>query len=220
MAQATLAYYRLQTRRLLHDANGQFYSDSDLNDYINQARLRVCADTGCNRSFPIFSFTLTAGTEAYAFSLLPAPATGQVIDIWNINVIFGNTRYRMRRRSFTYLNAMLRPWVGYQAMPTHFAIVGEQGWYMAPNPDQNYATEVDVVQYPGDLLSDGATETIPLVFQECVQYWASRQAKFGSQDWAEAANFKKQYIDSLIFVRASRSHFTIPDAYQLGVGEN
>jgi len=200
---------------LLHDANGQFYSDTDLNDYINQARLRVCGDTGCNRAFPLVSFTLTAGTEAYAFSALGV--SGQIIDIWNFNVIFGNTRYRLRKRSFSWINAFLRPWVGYQAMPVAIASLGEQGFYLAPNPDQNYVCEVDPVLYPGDLTSDGQAEAIPLVFQECTQYWASNLAKQGSQDWAEAGNFKKQYVDALRFVRASRSLVSIDDAYQLGV---
>lgn len=49
MAPQTLATYRLECRRLLHDATGKFWSDSELNDYINDARNRVCSDTGCLR---------------------------------------------------------------------------------------------------------------------------------------------------------------------------
>ncbi len=76
----TLATYRLECRRLLHDATGKFWSDTELNDYINGARDRVASDTGCIRrlvtaylsygveQYPIggvTGFTLTAGGSGY-----------------------------------------------------------------------------------------------------------------------------------------------------------
>lgn len=45
----TLQTYLTEVRRLLHDANAQFWSDSELTDYINDGRNRVVADTGCSR---------------------------------------------------------------------------------------------------------------------------------------------------------------------------
>jgi hypothetical protein len=50
---ATLSSYITETRRLLHDANGNFYSDPELTDYINSARKRVVRDTGCLRTIQI-----------------------------------------------------------------------------------------------------------------------------------------------------------------------
>ena len=38
---------------MLHDANGNFYSDSQLTDYINSARERVVRDTGCLRTIQV-----------------------------------------------------------------------------------------------------------------------------------------------------------------------
>lgn len=213
MGQATLPTYRLQVARLLHDANNQFYSVADLNDYINAARLRVCGDTGCIRQLQ--SFTLTPGQEVYLFSALPN--SGQVIDIWNITVIFGQTRYVMLRKSYTDINQSVRPYVNYLAMPVAFANYGETSWYMAPPPDQAYPTEVDCVMYGADLTSDGQAETIPLVFQECVKYYAAREAKQASQDWAEADRFEMMYRKSIINVRASRSLRSMPNPYQIGL---
>jgi hypothetical protein len=46
---ATLSTYITDVRRLLHDANGNFYSDQQLTDYINSARERTVRDTGCLR---------------------------------------------------------------------------------------------------------------------------------------------------------------------------
>jgi len=50
---ATLNSYITEVRRLLHDANGNFYSDSELTDYINGARDRVARDTGCLRKLQV-----------------------------------------------------------------------------------------------------------------------------------------------------------------------
>jgi hypothetical protein len=49
----TLGEYITEVRRLLHDANGNFYSDSELTDYINGARDRLVRDTGCLRKVQI-----------------------------------------------------------------------------------------------------------------------------------------------------------------------
>ena len=66
----TLATYTLQTRRLLHDATGQYFGTSqdpnELTDYINAARNRLVRDTGCYRVLQIAP--ITAGQEAYSFN--------------------------------------------------------------------------------------------------------------------------------------------------------
>jgi hypothetical protein len=48
-----LSGYITEVRRLLHDANGNFYSDTQLTDYINSARERVVRDTGCLRTIQV-----------------------------------------------------------------------------------------------------------------------------------------------------------------------
>lgn len=77
----TLATYRLECRRLLHDASAKFWSNDELNSYINDARDRVASDTGCIRrlvtayisegieQYPIggvTGFNLTDGGSGYA----------------------------------------------------------------------------------------------------------------------------------------------------------
>lgn len=59
----TLSDYMLQVRRLLHDANANYYSDTDLADYINEARRHVATDTGCLRT--LYTVYLTAAQETY-----------------------------------------------------------------------------------------------------------------------------------------------------------
>lgn len=63
MADQTLASYRLEVRRLLHDATGKFWSNDELNDYVNDARLRVAAFTGCIRK--LFTVYLSENLEQY-----------------------------------------------------------------------------------------------------------------------------------------------------------
>lgn len=62
---ATLTSYITEVRRLLHDANGVFWSDSELTDYINDARERVVRDTGCLRTLQVSSTPIsTTGVPA------------------------------------------------------------------------------------------------------------------------------------------------------------
>lgn len=63
MATPTLASYRLECRRLLHDATAKFWSNAELNDYINDARSRTVADTGCVRRLVIAY--ISQGIEQY-----------------------------------------------------------------------------------------------------------------------------------------------------------
>jgi hypothetical protein len=58
----TLGGYITEVRRLLHDANGNFYSDSELTDYINGARDRLVRDTGCLRTVQISQTPLKVRT--------------------------------------------------------------------------------------------------------------------------------------------------------------
>jgi hypothetical protein len=60
-----LSTYRTQVRRLLKDANGQYWSDTEVNDSINEARRKVVEDTGCLRV--IQTMYCMVGVEYYDF---------------------------------------------------------------------------------------------------------------------------------------------------------
>ncbi len=57
--------YLVQTQRLLHDANAQFWSVSELLDYINDGRRHVVQASGCLRELQ--TAYLNTGTEVYSF---------------------------------------------------------------------------------------------------------------------------------------------------------
>jgi hypothetical protein len=77
---ATLSSYITEVRRLLHDANGNFWSDTELTDNINDARERVVRDTGCLRTLQV-SYTPLApsNTAATLWSSGLVVTTGQYV---------------------------------------------------------------------------------------------------------------------------------------------
>ena len=77
---ATLASYLTEVRRLLHDANGVFWSDNELTDDINAARERTVRDTGCLRNLQITQTPLSStGVGALPWSEGLVVTTGQFV---------------------------------------------------------------------------------------------------------------------------------------------
>jgi hypothetical protein len=192
----TSASYILQCRRLLHDATAQFYSDSELNDYINDARLRVVRDTGCLRK--LIQVTVNQGTEFYPYAnfsdpVLPAGQT--TIDVLNINVIWGNSRLVVDYLPWSRFNYWLRGWTMLQGRPIVFSNYGQNAVYLGPAPDQTYVTEWDLVMTPLNFTSpaDITVDTIPIPYQNPVPYYACFTAKQRMQEWDESDRFFKHY---------------------------
>ena len=184
-----LSGYITEVRRLLHDANGNFYSDAELTDYINDARDRVCRDTGCLRQLQ--SYTLTASQEAYNFSALPSGSN--TLDIVNINVFWGNSRLPLLYRPWTDFNVQLRYWQNYTGKPVAYSIYGQNTIYVGPVPDQAYQCEFDTVILPNTLASDATAEQIQDPYTVPVAYYAAYKAKFKEQSYGESEIFKQQY---------------------------
>lgn len=68
----TLSEYVTQVRRLLHDPNGQAYSTSDLQAYINETRSQLALEAECVR-------VLYGYTEASAFSFAATAVAGSAV---------------------------------------------------------------------------------------------------------------------------------------------
>ena len=119
---ATLSTYLTQVQRLLHDANGVFWSDSELTDYINEARERTVRDTGCLRTLQVTSTPLSStGVAAIQWAQGTTLTAGQFVfsGIFIYQVITGGT-----------LGATVPPYpYGNQAYPpnTTFTVSGSTG---------------------------------------------------------------------------------------------
>ena len=91
---ATLASYITEVRRLLHDANGVFWSDQELTDDINAARERVVRDTGCLRTLQVTSTPLSStGVAAINWNQGDTVTAGQFVfsNIFIYQVVTGGT---------------------------------------------------------------------------------------------------------------------------------
>jgi len=72
---ATLTSYISEVRRLLHDANGVFWDDAELTDYINSARERVVRDTGCLRTLQVTQTPISSGGNVATAWAASTPVT-------------------------------------------------------------------------------------------------------------------------------------------------
>ena len=190
MAQ-TLSSYIYTTRRLLHDANANFWTDDELTADINAARQRLVRDTGCKRVLQTSS--VVYNTEKYDFSGLPQG--DQTMDVLTINLYWGTTRVPLLYKPWTQFNAELRYYQQYIGQPIAFSMYGTNSFYIGPLPDQTYTIELDTVVRPVDLVALTDPELdIKDPWYEPVPYYAAYTAKFKEQSYGEAEIFRQQYI--------------------------
>lgn len=206
-----LSDYVTQTQLLLHDRNGVFYQTSDLTSYINAARNRVVQDTGCLRS--LVSWNTVVNQEVYPFSAF-TPANQTVIDVLNINLYFGNTRYSLAYLPWTQFNARMRFWQNFVQRPTVFSVYGQASIYLGPVPDQIYAMESDVVVLPAPLVNQTDAETLNSPFTSPVKFYAAYLAKMYEQSYNDAEMFKQNYRREIQDVIASIQTRRILTPYQ------
>jgi hypothetical protein len=206
---ATLQTYITQCRRLLHDANANFWSDTELTDYINSARQRLVRDTGCLRT--IQTVNTVTSQEVYQFSALPSGI--QTLDILNINLYWGNTRIPLRYLPWTQFNAELRFWQNYIGRPIAFSVYGQQAFYLAPVPDQVYQMELDTIILPTDLVNTSDVDAINSPWTDPVPYYACHTAKFKEQSYGESEIFLNQYKAKALSVINTSFTRRMPDPY-------
>lgn len=207
-----LSDYITECRRLLHDVNGNFYSDTELTDYINQGRSRMVRDTGCLRTYQTSS--VAAGQEIIQTSTLPSGTN--TLDIINLNLIWGNTRISLQYLPFTDFNARLRYYQNYQGRPIAFAMYGQTSIYLGPVPDQTYSIELDTVILPTALSNAAPTETIPDPYTTPVAFYACYKAKHKEQAYGEAEIFKQEYTSQVRAVLSSVFTRRITTPYLVG----
>jgi hypothetical protein len=209
----TLSDYITETRRLLHDVNGNFWTDSELTDYINDARNHTVQDSGCRRILQ--NYTLTVGDETIDY--LDLPQGNNTIDILNINLYWGDSRWPMYYMAWTDFNAQLRFWQNYNGRPIGFSIYGAKTIYIGPKPDQVYEIELDTVVLPSPLVTGSQSDTdIQSPFYEAVAYYAAHKAKYQEQSYGESEIFKQEYTKQILGALNSTFTRRLPSVYQSG----
>jgi len=207
-----LSDYITECRRLLHDANGNFYSDSELTDYINQGRVRLVRDTGCLRTYQTSS--VAQNQEVLLTSSLPSGTS--TLDIINFNLIWGNTRIALQYMPFTDFNARLRYYQNYTGRPIAYSMYGQTSIYLGPVPDQTYSVELDTVIMPTALTTSSPTETIPDPYTTPVAFYACHKAKYKEQAYGESEIFSQEYKNQVKAVLSSVFTRRITTPYLMG----
>jgi hypothetical protein len=205
----TLSSEITNVRRLLHDANSNYWSDAELTDYINAARFRVVSDTGCNRVLQ--TMNLVAGQEVYSVSALPSSV--DTIDILNLTMLWGSSRIVLNYMVFTEFNAKMRAWQSFTGRPAVWTRYGQGTVYVSPVPDQTYVAEWDSVVMPAPLVNNTDVETINFPYSEAIQYYAAYKAKYKEQSYQEAQMFHDEYLRSIQVAIRSAMTRRIPTAY-------
>ena len=209
---ATFSGYIAEVRRLLHDATGVFWTDTELTDYINSARERVVRDSGCLRYLAPSSATYNV--ETLALSSITLPSYGQsILDVLNINLYWGNSRIPLRYLAWTDFNSQLRYWQNYTGRPVGFSLYGMNTIYFGPVPDQTYQIELDCIVLPVALTSDAQTEPILSPFTGPVKFYAAYLAKYKEQSYGEAEIYKAEYIKQMQAAIASTMTRRMPTAF-------
>lgn len=217
-----LTTYLTQVRRLLADTNGSFFAqpdpNSELTDYINDARLAVAADTGCTRILlPLGSpgTTLTLKTEFYPFSAVTAQA---VLDVMDIYVTVSGERYALSYAPYSQAaRSQWRMLVGYVDYPKVFSVYG-QSVAVVPLPFQTIQTEWDIVPQIAPLLTDATAETIPAPFQNSIRFYAAAYGFLRLQQTAKAKEMFGFYMNQTRFANTRQSQRRLAHGSQFWSG--
>lgn len=209
---SALSDYITSTRRILRDANSNFFSDAELTDYINVARRKTALDTRCLRSLE--TVTLTTSTETYTLSTATTKTT-RAIDVVNIIVLWGNQRVPLEWMAWTNFNAHLRIWSSWTNMPVAWSNYGTSlgQIYVGPIPDQNYTSYWDIFYYPADLVDGSSTDELAFPFTDPVPYYAASTAKLKQQNYGESEVLMQKYRQKCAWAISEGYTRRLPNVY-------
>ena len=191
---------------------------SQLQTYINIARLQLALDAECIRALGAFNTVI--GTSGYNFSSVTFinPGISGVGAIQNLYVSIGNNPIE------------LRPWPWFLQYYSRFANTGvptvasQQGQgalgtiVLYPTPDAIYNIEVDSVCFPINLVDDTTPEAIPYPWTDAVPFYAAWLAFMSLQRQADADRMFSRYKELAQRGRQESTSEVLPGNAQGGVG--
>jgi hypothetical protein len=219
--------YLLNVRILLHDPVAQFYTDTTLTNFINQARDQIALEGECIRG--IGNITLSVGTESYPFTSAVVPTTplgivaGGMISVRALTIIgSGVPNMVMESRNWDWFNFYNRGFStpSTQGKPSVWSVLsqGRTGLiYISPLPSSNnYALQVDGVWLPVDLTADITPEALQFPWTDAIQYYAAYLAYIDSQRMPDADHMFQLYEEFMARARAGVTPQVTPMSYPGG----
>ena len=190
---STLSEYITDTRRLLRDSQGIYWSDPELISYINQGMKQRDIDSGQNRLLQ--TVPLVAGQNMYTINT--GSFSAATVDVMGIIVLVANTRLRLGERVYAEAASQFQPTTTYTGWPQVFAKFGAASVYIAPAPNQAYDAEWDTCVVSPALSISTDADPLPYPWTEPVPYHAASLARYALQQYDEAEQMKKEYMDIL-----------------------
>jgi hypothetical protein len=209
-----LAAYITEVQNHLNDSEGQFFRIPTLTNYINRARRRIAAVSGCLRCVPPGTQT-KPGREIYPFSEWGAlvqqlvPQAQSILSCRSLAVGIGGAWEQDTDGIWSIQKGTWKPvwkrcvWTDFQARfriygGTFMGSISQPGWYaqygegpaaalyLAPIPSIAAPFEVDLTLIPKPLLTDDDAEPIPYPWTDAVSYWAATLALLQQQRTQDA----------------------------------
>lgn len=183
-----LAQYQAETQDFLNDSGGQFFSSQTLTSYINRARRKIAAASGCVRIIPPGVQT-QPNQEVYRFVAWNAlvqqvPGVREILAVRTLAIAIGPGRGAWKplwnRIPYTDFAARFRiwngSWIGTISYPGYYAQHGfgvTGSIYLAPIPSQVQPMDIDCSCMPFPLQTDNDPECIPYPWCDAVPYFAA-----------------------------------------------
>jgi hypothetical protein len=189
-----LSQYQVAVRRILNDAQRNYWADPELTDYINEARRQVAVETSCVRKFQ--TTALVIGQEQYNYTDI-LPTIPQTVDIINATVIWGSSRIPLGYMPFSLFSAVFRTWTNYQRVPAAFTIYNSTQFWVGYVPDQAYPIELDTAVLPQSLANDNSPDSLPPPYDEAVKFFAASLARLKLQQYTEYKALQTMYTEKI-----------------------
>lgn len=209
-----LSSYIADCQNLLNDGAGQFFRPETLTNYINRARRKIAAASGCVRVLPKGMQTI-ANQEEYKFvswnALVQAtPGVREILAVRSLAVAIGEGpgawKPVWKRLVWTDFQARFRvwnrAWIGTISYPGYWAQYGfgvGGSLYLAPIPSQRQPMEIDCSCQIFPLQKDGDPEAIVYPWCDAVPFYAVVLALIQQQRYSDADAMIKLFATEMPF---------------------
>jgi hypothetical protein len=220
-----LAQYIDEVQGHLNDSGAQFFTIPRLTGYINRARRRIAAVSGCIRVMPPGTQTVP-GQEKYPFAAWNAlamqvcPQAQSILSCRSLAIGIGGAWQQDDNGNWAIRQGTWKPmwkrivWTDFQARfriygGTFYGTISQPGWYaqygegplgalyLAPIPSIAAPLEVDLTLIPKPLLTDNDVEPISYPWADAVSYWAACLALIQQQRKEDAQSMAELFNTDL-----------------------